>query len=238
MVRLSWTGVRGLQTIKEGINSVLTYYLQDDVGGAFGLLSNALSSIDKLSGIKPLSCIRFLRDMSGIAPDFHILSNILEGFRESSRTRPKGPETDKSWSPELWLDYYREQVRLEEPLIAMVDAEGLTGTSLEKGMKQMIEEREQMDKRMEKQINAYNLKRNRDAAFDPDYPEKFLELSEVPDVKDEDDDVYEARTVDLRYEEEEEPEPWASSLPELQEQCEGLQERVNAHLKNIGLSWK
>jgi hypothetical protein len=34
MVRLSWTGVRGLQTIKEGTNSVLTYYLQDDVGGA------------------------------------------------------------------------------------------------------------------------------------------------------------------------------------------------------------
>ncbi len=213
---MSWTGVRGLQTIKEVINSVLTYYLQDDVVGALGLLSNALSSIDKLSGIKPQSGIRFLRDMSGIAPDFHILSNMLEGFRESRRTRPKEPETDKSWSPELWLDYYLEQARLEEPLIAMVDAEGLTGTSLEKGMKQMIEERKQMDKRMEKQINSYNLMRNRNAAFDTEYPEKFLDLLEIPDVKDEDDDEYEVRTVDLRYEEEEEPEPWASSLPELQ----------------------
>jgi len=113
----------GLQTIKEGINSVLTYYLQDDVEGALGLLSNALSSMDKLSGIIPQSSIRFLRDMSGIAPDFHILSSMLEGLRESRRTRLKEPETDKSWSPELWLDYYREQARLEEPLIAMVDAE-------------------------------------------------------------------------------------------------------------------
>ena len=207
----------GLQAIKEGIDSVLVYYLKDDVGGALGLLSNALSSIDKLSGIIPQSSIRFLRDISGIAPDFHILSSMWEGFRESRRTRPKEPETDKSWSPELWLDYYREQARLEEPLIAMGDAEGLTGTSLEKGMKQMIEEREQMDKRMEKQINSYNLMRNRDAAFDPEYPEKFLDLLEIPDVNDEDDEEYEVRTVDLHYEEEEEPEPWASSLPELQD---------------------
>ncbi len=104
-------------------NSVLTYYLQDDVGGALGLLSNALSSIDKLSGVKPLSSIRFLRDMSGIAPDFHILSNILEGFRESSRTRPKGPETDKSWSPELWLDYFREQVRADFSLVGTLSGQ-------------------------------------------------------------------------------------------------------------------
>jgi hypothetical protein len=207
----------GLQAIKEGVNSALAYYLQDDVGGALKLLSNALSNIDNLSSKKVQSNIRFLRDMTGIAPDFHILFNMLEGFWESRRVRPKEPETDDSWSPERWLDYYLEQARLEEPLIAMVDAEGLTGTSLEKGMKQMIEEREQMDKRMEKQINSYNLMRNRDAAFDPEYPEKFLDLSEIPDIKDEDDDEYEVRTVNLRYEEEEEPEPWASSLPELQD---------------------
>jgi len=55
------------------------------------------------------------------------------------------------------------------------------------------------------------------AAFDPEHPETFLDLSEIPDIEDEDDD-YEVRTIDLRYEEEEEEpsEPWASSLPELQ----------------------
>lgn len=207
----------GLKAIKEGINSVLTYYLQEDVDGAHNLLSNTLSNIDKLSGIEPQSDIRFLRDISRIAPDFHILFDMFEGFRENKRTRPNEPETDESWSPERWLYYYREQARLEEPLIAMVDAEGLSEASLEKGMKQMIEESEQMDKRMEKQINSYNLMRKRDAVFDPEHPEKFLDLSEIPDIKDEDDDDYEVRTVDLRYEEEEEPEPWASSLPELQD---------------------
>ncbi len=207
----------GLQAIKECINSVLAYYLKDDVEGALSLLSNTLSSVDKLSRMKPQSSVRFLSDMSRIAPDFHILSNMLEGFRESKQTRLKEPETDNSWSPERWLDYYLEQARLEEPLIAIVDAEGLTGTNLEKGMKQMIEESEQMEKRMEKQINSYNLMRNRDAAFDTEYPEKFLDLLEIPDVKDEDDDDYEVRTVDLCYEEEEEPEPWTSSLPELQD---------------------
>ncbi len=45
----------------------------------------------------------------------------------------------------------------------------------------------------------------------------MVDLSNVPDIKDEDDDDYEVRTVDLHYEEEEEPEPWASSLPELQD---------------------
>ncbi len=208
----------GLQAIKEGVNSALAYYLRDDVDGAYNLLSNILSNIDKLSGIESQSNIRFFRDMAGIATDFHILLDMLEGFLESRRVRPKEPETDESWSPERWLDYYLEQARLEEPLIAMVDTEGLTGASLERGMTQMIEESEQMDRRMEKQINSYNLMRKRDAAFDPEYPEKFLDLSEIPDIKDKDDDDYEVRTVDLRYEEEEEePEPWASSLPELQD---------------------
>jgi hypothetical protein len=207
----------GLQAIKEGVKSVLTYYLQDDIDSALNLLSNTLSNIDKLSSKKFQSGIRFFRDMARIAPDFLILLDMFEGFRESKRTRPNEPETDESWSPECWLDYYREQARLEEPLIAMVDAEGLSEASLEKGMKQMIEEREQMDKRMEKLFFSHKLMRNRDAAFDPEYPEKFLDLSEIPDIKDKDDDDYEVRVVNLRYEEEEEPEPWASSLPELQD---------------------
>ncbi|MGR3302990.1 MAG: hypothetical protein ACUZ8I_10870 [Candidatus Scalindua sp.] len=207
----------GLQAIKEGVNSVLAYYLQDDVDCALNLLSNALSNIDKLSSSKPQSYIRFFRDMARIAPDFRILLDMLEGFRESKRTRPTEPETDESWSPERWLNYYKEQARLEEPLIAMVDTEGLSEASLEKGMKQMIEESEQMDKRMEKHFFSHKLMKNRDAAFDPEHPGKFLDLSNIPDIKDEDDDDYEVRAIDLHYEEEEEPEPWASSLPELQD---------------------
>jgi hypothetical protein len=58
--------------------------------------------------------------------------------------------------------------------------------------------------------------RNRDASFDPEHPEKFLDLLNIPDIKDKDDDDYEVRSIDFRYEDEEEPEPWASSLPELQ----------------------
>ena len=207
----------GLQAIKEGVNSVLAYYLQDDVDGALNLLSNALSNIDNLSNKKSQSNIRFLRDIIRIVPDFQILLDMFEGFRESRRIRPKEPETDKSWSPERWLYYYREQARLEEPLIAMVDAEGLSEASLEKGMKQMIEEREQRDKMMEKHFISHKLMRNRDASFDPEHPEKLLDLSNIPDIKDKDDDDYEVRSIDLRYEEEEEPEPWASSLPELQD---------------------
>ncbi|HDY67809.1 MAG: hypothetical protein JYX80_07605 [Candidatus Scalindua sediminis] len=207
----------GLQAIKEGVNSVLAYYLQDDVDGALNLLSNALSNIDKLSSKKSQSNIRFLRDIARIAPDFQILLDMFEGFRENRRIRPKEPETDESWSPERWLYYYREQARLEEPLIAMVDAEGFSEASLEKGMKQMIEESEQRDKVMEKHFISHKLMKNRDAAFDPEHPEKFLDLSNIPDIKDKDDDDYEVRSIDLRYEEEEEPEPWASSLPELQD---------------------
>ena len=207
----------GLQAIKEGVNSVLAYYLQYDVDGALNLLSNALSNIDNLSNKKSQSNIRFLRDIIRIAPDFQILLDMFEGFRESRRIRPKEPETDESWSPERWLYYYREQARLEEPLIAMVDAEGLSEASLEKGMKQMIEESEQRDKMMEKHFFSHKLMKNRDAVFDPEHPEKFLDLSNIPDIKDEDDDDYEVRSIDLRYEEEEEPEPWASSLPELQD---------------------
>ncbi len=212
--------IEGLQAIKEGINSVLTYYLQDDVEGAINLLSNVLSKIDKLTSKKSQSSIRVFRDIARIAPDFQIILDMFEGFRENRRIRPKEPETNTSWSPECWLDYYREQARLEEPLIAMVDAEGLSEASLEKGMKRMMEESEQRDKMMEKRFISYKLMRNRDATFSPEHPERFLDLSEIPDIKDEDDDDdYEVRAIDLRYEEveEEPPEPWASSLPELRD---------------------
>ncbi len=211
--------IESLQAIREGIHSVLAYYLRDDVEGAINLLSNILSKIDKLSGKKSPSGIRIFRDLARIAPDFQILIDMFEGFRECKRIRPKEPETNTSWSPECWLDYYREQAQLEEPLIAMVDAEGLSEASLEKGMKRMIEESEQRDKMMEKHFISYKLMRNRDAAFSPEHPERFLDLSEIPDIKEEDDDDYEVRAIDLRYEEEEEepPEPWASSLPELRD---------------------
>ena len=174
-----------LQAIREGIQSVLSYYLRDDAEGAINLLSNVLSKIEKLSGKKSPSGIRVFRDLARIAPDFQILIDMFEGFRECSRTRPKEPETNTSWSPECWLDYYREQARLEEPLIAMVDAEGLSEASLEKGMKRMMEESEQRDKMMEKHFITYKLMRNRDAAFSPEHPERFLDLPEIPDIKEE-----------------------------------------------------
>ena len=209
--------IEGLQAIKEGIHSVLTYYLRDDTDGALNLLRDVLAKIDKLSSKKSQSGIRFLRDITRIAPDFQIILDMFEGFRQERRMRPEEPEANTAWSPECWLDYYREQARLEESLIAVVDAEGLSGTSLEKGMKRMMEESEQRDKMMEKQLITYKLMRNRDAAFSPEHPERFLDLSEIPEIKDEDDDDYEVRAIDLRYEEmeEEPPEPWASSLPEL-----------------------
>lgn len=210
--------IESLQVLKEGINSILTYYLRDDVEDAINLLSNVLSKMDKLSSQKSQSGIRFLSDIARIAPDFQIFLNMLEGFRENRRIRPSEPEADTSWSPECWLDYYMEQARLEEPIIAVVDAEGLSVASLEKGMQLMMEESAQRDKMMEKQFIAYELMKKRDAAFNPEHPERFLDISLIPDIREEDgDEDYEVRVVDLRYEEmeEEPPEPWASSLPEL-----------------------
>lgn len=211
--------IEGLQVIQEGIQCVLRYYLQEDVDDAINLLNNVLSKIDKLSSKKSQSSIRVFRDIARIVPDFQIIYDMFEGFRENRRTRPKEPETNTLWSPECWLDYYWEQARLEESLIAMVDAEGLSEASLEKGFKRMMEESEQRDKMMEKQLITYKLMRNRDAVFNLEHPERFLDLSEIPEIKEEDDDDYEVRALDLRSEEEEEepPEPWASSLPELRD---------------------
>lgn len=208
-----------LQMVKEVIHSILTYYLHDDIKGALDLLNNVLPKIDKLSNRKFQSSIRIFRDIARIAPDFQIIHDMFEGFMENRRIRPKELEINKSWSPECWLDYYREQARLEEPLIAVVDAEGLSRASLEKGMKQMIEENEQRDRIMKRRFISYKLMQSRDAVFSQEHPERFLDLSEIPDIKDEDDNDYEVRAIDLRYEqEEEEPsEPWASSLPELRD---------------------
>ncbi len=218
-----------LRAIQEAINGVLIYYLQDDVDSAIISLNISISNIDNIFSKKFQFHIRFLHDITRVAPDFQLFLNTIDGIQRNRKTRPEELETDESWSVENWLYYYREQARLEEPLIAMVDAEGLTGTSLEKGMKQMIEEGEKTDKAMEKQFDSFDLMRKRDAAFDREYPEKFLDLSEIPDIKDDEDDGdYEVRTIDLQYEEEEEEptEPWASSLPELQNWNESTSEQA------------
>ncbi len=210
---------QGLHAIKTGINSVLTYYNFDDVGKAVNLLSSAALDIDKLVNLKDLPLVRFFKDLNRIAPDFHILLSSFEGFHENRRTRPKELEPDQSWSPECWLDYYLEQARLEEPLIAMVDAEGLSEASLEKGMELMINEGENRDKMNKKLFESYNLMKNRDAAFNEECPHDFLDIAEIPEAKDdENDDDYDVTAIDLQYyEEEDEPtEPWAGSLPELQ----------------------
>ena len=209
--------IEGLLAIQECLQSVLAYYQRDDVETPFEMLGSALSKIGNLSNKKSPSGVRVFRDIARLAPDFQIIHNTLEGFLENRRTRPEEIKTDAKWSPESWLNYYREQARLEEPLIAVVEAEGLSGVSLEKGMKRMIEQSERREKSDERFLANFTLIKNRDAAFNPDYPEKFLDMPEIPDVtNDEDDDgEYEVRVVDLHYEEEDEPEPWASSLPEL-----------------------
>lgn len=212
--------IESLLALKEGINSILDYYLRDDVECAINLLNNVLSKIDKLPTRKFQSGIRFFSDIARITPDFQIFLNMLENFRENRRIRPGEPEADKSWSPECWSNYYLEQAMLEEPIIAVVDAEGLSVASLEKGMQLMMEESAQRDKMMEKQFIAYELMRKRDAVFNPEHPEMFLDISWIPDIKEDNgDEDYEVRVVDLRYEEMEEdpPEPWAGSLPELRE---------------------
>ena len=219
--------IEGLQAIQEGIQSILAYYQRDDVEAPFEMLSNALTTIDHLSYKKPLPGIRVFRDIARIAPDFQIIHTMFEEFRENRRIRPEELKTDAAWSPESWLDYYREQARLEEPLIAVVEAEGLSEASLGKGMKRMMKESEQRDKSNERFFANYTLMKNRDAAFNPDYPEKFLELSEIPDITDEEDDgEHEVRVVDLHYEKEDEPEPWASSLPELDNWNKASQESL------------
>ncbi len=206
----------GLQAMQEGIQGVLAYYQRDDGEAALKVLGKALSNLNNFSNKNPPSGVRVFRDIARIAPDFLIILNMFEGFRENRRIRPDELETNATWSPESWLDYYREQARLEEPLIAVVEAEGLSEASLEKGMKQMMKESKQRDKMMERFFVTHNLMKNRDAAFNPEHPEKFLDISEIPDVKDEaDDGDHEVRVVDLHYEEEKGPEPWASSLPEL-----------------------
>ncbi|MCP4270153.1 MAG: hypothetical protein GY777_32030 [Candidatus Brocadiaceae bacterium] len=229
----------GLKEIQEAINGVLIYYLQDDVDNAIISLNISISNIDNICNKKLQSHIRFLHDITRVTPDFQLFLNTIDGIQRNKKTRLDELETDESWSVENWLYYYREQARLEEPLIAMVDSEGLTGTSLEKGMKQMIKKSENMDKIMEKQFSSFDLMRKRDAAFDQEYPEEFLNLSEIPDIKDEEgDDDYEFRTIDLQYEEEEgggeeQAEPWASSLPELRNWNESTAEQP---YDSLGLS--
>lgn len=208
--------IEGLLAIQEGLQSVLAYYQRGDVETPFEILGNALSKIGNLSNKKSPFGVRVFRDIARIAPDFQIIYNMFEGFLENRRIRPEALKTDATWSPESWLDYYREQARLEEPLIVVVETEGLSEASLEKGMKRMMKESEQRDKASERFFANYTLIKNRDAAFNPDHPEKFLDLSDIPDITDEEDDgKHEVRVVDLHYEEEEESEPWASSLPEL-----------------------
>jgi len=206
----------GLEAIEQALKGVLAWYIHDDVDQALRLMNAALENVGKHSKKKETPFgDRFLRDLVRVAPDLQIIRDMFEDFRENRRRRPAHPKIDESWSTERWLDYYREQARLEEPIIAVIDAEGFSKESLEKGMKMMIAESKRLDRHKEEFVERYRLMRNRDTAFDPERPELFLDLPEIPDIEDSKDDDAKVQAVDLHYEEDEPPSPWASSLPEL-----------------------
>lgn len=205
----------GLEAINKSFESILIYYRSDDVDKAVTLISQGLTLMQKCANTNPSVGIRFFRDLARIAPDFRILLNMFEGFRENRKRRPAEPEADEHWSVQRWLEYYREQARLEEVIISVAETEGLSEEVLQKGMQLMMEESEQLDRRMEETVTSYNLMRNRDAVFNDEKPELFLDLAEIPEIKDADDGKYQVKAIDLRYEENEPSESWAVSLPEL-----------------------
>lgn len=203
-----------LASVKEGIKGILAYYVHDNIDGAVEILNDAVSEMTLRSSKGIHSPTRLFLDVIRIMPDFHMILHMFEGFQENRRRRPKEPEGSEIWSAERWLDYYREQACLEEPLISAVESEGLSEESLNKGMQQTVLDSQKLEMRMSNTILFHKMMIDRDSVFDSQKPELFLDLHEIPEVEEEtnDDKVHSA---DLHYEEEEATEPWANSLPEL-----------------------
>jgi len=213
-----------LGAMQRAFKAVLVWYDRDDVDWAVRLTSAALESAGEFrEKNRAGSGGRIFSDLVRISPDFRILLGLFQDIQENRSTRPEHPEADESWSVDRWLQYYRERCLLEEPMIAVVDAEGFSRESLAKGMKIMEEESERLDRRGEEFLERHRLMKNRDAAFDPDRPGVFLELPELPDV--EDDEEHDVEPIDVGDENDEPPSSWASSIPELAAWESGRQKR-------------
>lgn len=202
----------GLAAITEGIKGILAYYAHDNLDGAVDILNDAVSEMTMSSSKGIHSHIRLFLDVLRIMPDFHIILNMLEEFQETRKRRSPEPEDADAWSAERWFDYYREQARREEPLISFVEAEGLSEESLNKGMKKMVHDSQILNMRMGNNVWFNKIMTERDAAFDSQKPESFLDLHEIPELEEKPDNDYEDIILG---DENESAEPWANSLPEL-----------------------
>ncbi|MDQ7778280.1 MAG: hypothetical protein RDV41_01055, partial [Planctomycetota bacterium] len=154
---------------------------------------------------------RFFRDLERISGDLILLRGMLEDFRENRDRRPIFPEDADSRSKERWAEYYREQAMREDPLLAVVEMEGLSTKSLEKGMRLQIESGEALERHFEDEIKRHKLEASRDDAFDPEDPVRFLELAEIPEPEEEDDDT----RCDAPCCKDDFRSGWSASVPEL-----------------------
>lgn len=205
-----------LEALARALRAALVWYERDDVDWALRLAHAALEGIQKLSGADGAGTVhkgRLFRDLARISDDVRLLCGQLEDFQENRQRRPIWVEDADANSKERWAEYYREQAMREEPIISVVEMEGLSKESLEKGLKLQEAQSNLLNSRIEDTKKRDRMEKQRRAAFDPEMPALFLDLPEIPEVKKDED-----APTHPRYDNESGlTDAWFKSLPELAE---------------------
>ncbi|MBI4713322.1 MAG: hypothetical protein HY762_08505 [Planctomycetes bacterium] len=217
-----------LNGLESGLKGAVAWIIDDKIQDAVKLTDVIPQLARKYTDHPPAFKGRFFRDFLRIAPDFKLmlwLSEYLEGIPQSAvngtirRQRPKLPEMDDYNSAESWFNYYKKEAQFEEVIIALIDKEGLTEESLQKGSKLMRQEYDEINRAGQQFVEYYQQIETRGAVFDDENPEAFLDLSEIPEL--ENDDEGEPTS----YADSESPEPWARSLPQINDWNKHIREQ-------------
>ena len=123
---------------------------------------------------------RFFRDLRRLDADLQIWLTMLVDQFENRRSRPPQAPDEETGTPEEWLEYLREQMRLEEPVVALVEAEGLSPETLEIGFRRAEADRERTEAHMETWLERTGQDEAREGVFDRLEPSRFLDLNEIP----------------------------------------------------------
>lgn len=150
---------------------------------------------------------RARRDLDRVLLDVDTLAGWLGDFAENARRRAGFPPLpdEEPWPEEKWRRFLWESALREHTVLADIERDGFSEEALERSWKAERSRGDEEDRRHRNFEKRFETQRRCAFSWDPDQPERYLDLEELPDPPEEEEPA--RRSID-----EPDEEPWRESL--------------------------
>jgi len=212
---------------RELARGMMRWFEHDDLAGAAQVVAVAERllhlSLEMAQGADDPDVVRARDATERLLPDAEDLCGCIEELAENRDRRPArfAPlEDEPPWSVEEWEEYFDEEMLAKSRALRYLAEHGYSRENFAQAYRIREEEHEKLERCGNDMLARHQRQMTRDAVFDPDNPEDFLDLDTIPDhVPEIELDSFFPHLDDDEFEEEPsaEEDDWSMSLPEIQQ---------------------